>query len=124
MVDLTGVKVEDDPVGHAVRAEVMIEISETDEEGPINETEIIDGTDWTTDAAMLEVTANETEEGMTEGEIVMIDGNLLEEMTEMFQLVKIECLANMSQRTMHRLNQKRDQQIYQTLFRLHNPVQT
>ena len=44
---------------------------------------------------MLEVTANETEEGMTEGEIVMIDGNLLEEMTEVLQLVKIES-ANMS----------------------------
>jgi hypothetical protein len=56
------------------------------------------------------VTANGTEEGTTEDEIVMmIDGNLLEEMTEMLQLVKTESFVNMSQRTMHYLNQKRDQ---------------
>jgi hypothetical protein len=52
------------------------------------------------------VTVNGIEEGMTEGEIVvMIDGNLLEEMTETVQLVKIESFLNMNQRAMHHPNQ-------------------
>jgi hypothetical protein len=35
----------------------------------------------------------------------MIDGNLLEEMTETVQLVKIESFLNMNQRAMHHPNQ-------------------
>ena len=49
-----------------------------------------------TDAAILEVTVNGIEEGTTEGEIVvMIDTNLLEGTTGMFQFVKTESLEKM-----------------------------
>jgi hypothetical protein len=68
------------------------------------------------------VTVNGTEEGMTEGETVMIDGNLLEEMTETVQFVKIESFVNMSQRAMHHPNQNWGQMVRSDLLHFHSYI--
>ena len=63
---------------------------------------------------------NGTEEGMTEGEtVVMIDGNLPEEMTGTVQLVKIESFVNMSLRAMHRPNQNWGKLVRSDLLHFH-----